>query len=854
MPSTKSFTYENPRAAPTVRNRVEMPVEQSICSETDLKSPLDYDAHQHDAYDVKDFEPENVGRLIDFLRQVVDETDEIMGDDPNFPSTLLTRAAEALKPDVTPQEVLEIAAATRADLKLAEDNSPYPEVRACVDAFDDPSTPVMTFRMWFIGFITVILGTGLNQFFIPRLPNITINTTVAQLLSFPLGMLMARFLPTKVFRVGNRSFTLNPGPFNMKEHMLISIMANASFGGAYATDIIAVLKIPKFYNNVSLGGNRAFQISLVLSTQLMGYTLAGTCRSFLVYPRAMVWWPNLLQITVLRALHGKDNRPPVNGWKTSQIRFFLFCGIGYGIYFILPGVFFQALAFFNWTTWIAPRNAKLAMLTGTLSGLGLNPFPTLDWNFLYGDPIIVPLWAVSNVYFGMLCSVVAICVIYFNNILHTSYLPINSSGLFDRRGRPYNTSRILNEYGILDPARYKAYSVPYMSASTIVAYTGFFAIYSSTVVHSLIHYQSHVKKAFPHFWESLRWKKSGDKTRKSARDLFQSDVHYRLMQAYPEVPTWWFLVIGVVSLTLAIFLIEYYETQMPVWGIFFALALTCVFILPLGMMEAIASISAPLNVLAELVGGYALPGRPLANMLFKTYGYITMAQSLSYIGDMKLAHYVKIPPRTLFLAQTLATILSSFTAITVLDLQIDHFPDLCSRTQPLHFVCPDYHRFYSASILWGAVGPARLFSAALYRYCLIGFLIGALSPFIPWYAGKRWPRSGWRFVHTPLMIVGSWQFAPRNLAYVTPMLLLALFFQGYVKRKYTAWYEKYALTLTAGLSAGIAIFALIYFFAFQMNGQEYEWSGNTIFHTGCDGEACTLLEVPKEGFGIQSWE
>lgn len=36
------------------------------------------------------------------------------------------------------------------------------------------------------------------------------------------------------------------------------------------------------------------------------------------------------------------------------------------------------------------------------------------------------------------------------------------------------------------------------------------------------------------------------------------------------------------------------------------------------------------------MGGYMLPGRPLAVMIFKTYGFISTAQALGYAGDMKL--------------------------------------------------------------------------------------------------------------------------------------------------------------------------------------------------------------------------
>ena len=56
-------------------------------------------------------------------------------------------------------------------------------------------------------------------------------------------------------------------------------------------------------------------------------------------------------------------------------------------------------------------------------------------------------------------------------------------------------------------------------------------------------------------------------------------------------------------------------------------------------------------MITELVIGYIYPGKPLANVAFKTYGYISMSQALSFINDFKLGHYMKIPPRDMFVAQ-----------------------------------------------------------------------------------------------------------------------------------------------------------------------------------------------------------
>ena len=67
------------------------------------------------------------------------------------------------------------------------------------------------------------------------------------------------------------------------------------------------------------------------------------------------------------------------------------------------------------------------------------------------------------------------------------------------------------------------------------------------------------------------------------------------------------------------------------------------FIIPFGMIQAITNQQVGLNVIAELIVGYALPGRPVAMMLFKTLGYNTLYQALQFTSDFKLGHYMKIP-------------------------------------------------------------------------------------------------------------------------------------------------------------------------------------------------------------------
>jgi hypothetical protein len=57
-----------------------------------------------------------------------------------------------------------------------------------------------------------------------------IKKNVALLFSFPVCKLWARYLPNVTFL----GVSLNPGPFTIKEHVIIVIMANIGGTSAYA--------------------------------------------------------------------------------------------------------------------------------------------------------------------------------------------------------------------------------------------------------------------------------------------------------------------------------------------------------------------------------------------------------------------------------------------------------------------------------------------------------------------------------------------------------------------------------------------------------------------------------------------
>ena len=190
----------------------------------------------------------------------------------------------------------------------------------------------------------------------------------------------------------------------------------------------------------------------------------------------------------------------------------------------------------------------------------------------------------------------------------------------------------------------------------------------------------------------------------------EQDVHSRLMQAYPEVPMWWYIVVGVVSFALFCVSIEIYPTQLPIWAAVFGVGISAFIALPLAILQAITNQQIATQTLDELLAGYFLSGKPVANMVFKTISLITSFQAISFAGDLKLGHYMKIPPRMMFSVQMVATVAAAIWVSVIQNWMVANVEDLCSPHQPQGFICPGTTTFASSSVLFGAVGPSRIFS------------------------------------------------------------------------------------------------------------------------------------------------
>ncbi|KIY53033.1 OPT superfamily oligopeptide transporter [Fistulina hepatica ATCC 64428] len=746
-----------------------------------------------------------------------------------------------------------------------EEDSPFPEVRASVSNVDDPDMPALTVRAWIVGLLLCLVSGAMNTFFNFRQPAPTVIPLALLLISYPMGKLLAFVFPIRTFRIdlprvpaqwvpaGLRralvaatikrtiEFSLNPGPWNIKEHVLVYIMSNVSISTPYALNAIVVSEV---YYDIQLG--YWFDLTLVLATQLTGFGLAGLARRFLVWPASMVWPQNLVACTLLNTLHAEedfevgrsvDMHSGGGSGHTSLSRYRFFCYVAAGsfFFFFLPGFMFTALSVFSFICWATPNNVPVNQLFGVYSGLGMGLL-TFDWTQIswIGSPLMVPWWAQVHVFAGfVLFYWIMTPIMYYTNAWCLSYFPMLADEPYDKYGDVYNVSRVLTKHDTFDLEAYDNYSPLYLPAAYTMAYLLAFTLSTCVLVHTLLYHG-----------RSLL---NGVKRMRVETD----DIHAKLMRNYPEVPDWWYLLALLIFFAIAIVSMEVWHTGVPVWALLLAILLPIMYILPSGFIYAMTGQGININILAQIIPGILIPGQPLANMVFKAYAVQTLTESTAFVQDLKLGHYVKVPPRATFLAQLVATTVTAFLQVGVKTWLFDGIPDICSPHQKSSLTCPHNEVFFTASAVWGLIGPSRQFgSGSIYHPQLYAMIVGVFLPIPFWLWQRRYPKSWVKYVSTPVVLNGVGSIPPATGINYSSWFLMGFIFQYLIRKRNFAWWSKFNYVTSAALDSGTVLSLVCIFLTLELpkNGSiTLKWWGNTVYVNTADYVGVPFRPVPAGG-------
>ncbi|KAI0338370.1 OPT superfamily oligopeptide transporter [Trametopsis cervina] len=715
---------------------------------------------------------------------------------------------------------------------VEEEDSPYVEVRASVSNIDDPEMPCLTIRMWFVGMLLLAIVAAANIFFNFRSPAPVIYPNVITLTAYPLGKFLAYALPITTYRLpkwlGGGEFSLNPGPWNIKEHACVYMMANVASGSPYAINAIVVAEMD--YNQQSLGF--WFSVVLVLSTQVTGYALAGLCRSMLVRPASMIWPSDLITCTLLNTLHAEEDEARGG---ISRYRHFVYVTLGAFFFFFLPGYLFTGLSFFSWVCWIKPDSIPLAQVFG-MNGMGVLPF-TFDWTQIswIANPLMIPWWAGIQTFIGFVAFYwVLLPALYYSDTWHFAHFPMFSSGPYDRFGHAYNVTRVLGPKNTLDLNAYNAYSPLYLPGAYAITYLVAFMLSSAVLVHTGLYYGPMLVRSI----KKIRVEKD--------------DIHAKLMRSYPEVPDWWYVAVFVSTFGLTVVANEVWHTGLPLWGMILAILLPLVYMLPAGFIYATSGQVIALNLLAQAIPGGLLPGKPLATMIFKGYSIQVLIVALSFVQDLKLGHYIKVPPRASFVVQLIAVTFAGVLQIGVKEWIFSSVPDICQPHQKSSLTCPYRSVHFTSSAIWGLIGPTRQFGkdSQYYPevYCV---LIGVLLPIPFWWWQRRRPNKWNTYISTPVLLNAVTYIPPATGINYSSWILVSFIFQFWVRRKSFAWWSKFNYVTSAALDIGTLFSVLFIFFALQFprdGSITLDWWGNNVWKQTADFFNLPLVSTPPEGF------
>lgn len=231
---------------------------------------------------------------------------------------------------------------------------------------------------------------------------------------------------------------------------------------------------------------------------------------------------------------------------------------------------------------------------------------------------------------------------------------------------------------------------------------------------------------------------------------------------------------------------------------------------------------------------------------------------MSFGADMKLGVYSKVPKRVTFTCQMLAALLSTVVQTGVLTWALNHIPDICTTDQADKFTCPQGRTNFVASVVWGGVGPARLYAVGQrYSGLLHMFWIGALLPLLTWALLRFRPRlrESWvRHVSWPLLLGGTANIPPATGINFTSWFLVGSVFNWAIKRRRGQWWAKYNYVTSAALDSSVALAGLVIFFAVSYPGASVKWWGTVGYANTADGRGESYYKIPENGtIGPETW-
>lgn len=681
------------------------------------------------------------------------------------------------------------------------------------------------------GVILCVFASVLQQifYFKPQVIYVSVVflTVIAYILAIPFQLiprLEGNGIIARVCRL------LNPAEFNAKEHAFMIIMGSAGSTSAVATQILAAQRL--YYGS---NPNQGASIFLVIASQFLAYGISGLLRRVLVQPTKMLWPINIPVNTLLETLHRDKAETKL------QLKHFTRVFSGAFLWEIIPmwiAPIFQGVS----VPCLARRDSLVFtnLFGGAQNNEGLGFLGLcFDWNYIAGlnSPLWYPLYTLVNAFTGYLICIVLFMGVYYSNTWRSLDFPFLSQLLYSDTSNatsftPYNLTAVLTAENTINSTLVAEQGVPYLSGSYVVYLITTNMGITAAIVHMLLWNYDDVKEgwAFLHpsklrklldpstyvFWGQAQETEAEAETRQQLV-LTNPDIdpHYRLMMqnGYSEVPDWWYGVVLVLSFVIGMGTLYAVKSTLSWWAFIVSNLFAALFILFFGAQMGLTGFQFNQQPVIQMLAGYLLPGKPLANMYFTVFGFNGIQQGQWLLRDLKLAQLAHLPPKATFTAQMLGTIIGAIMDYVMMVSIVNNQTEALLSIDGTNIWSGQNVQGYNTLAVAWSIAKDMFSVGTRYEWVTISYLIGFAAPIPFWLAWKFTKAEIFRSINSSIIL---WYSGVLCVGVNSSLLMffgLGIFAQFYLRKYHPGIFVKYNYLISAALDGGTQVMVFILSFA-----------------------------------------
>ncbi|GFF53977.1 hypothetical protein IFM58399_09709 [Aspergillus lentulus] len=705
------------------------------------------------------------------------------------------------------------------------------EVRQLVSLTDDPTLPTITFRYFLLSVLFVVPGAFLSQMSHYRTTQAPYSVFFVQIACHYVGNFLARWLPAWTIRIPltKWAFSLNPAPWSIKEHVLVTL--TAASGASYNLGYTPISLAELFYGEKV---NPAVAIFFMFAIVWIGYAFAAIARQILLYDPAFIWPQALMQTTLFETFRKQDTSSPL---AKRQMKIFFFSLLGMTLWQFLPEYVFPFTSSLAFLCWVAPRNPVANFIGSGLGGMGFLNL-SLDWSNINwnGSSILLTPWWTQVVLFSAFafnCWVLIPAAKWGN--LGSYKHGLMSNSLLTANGTKYPTLDLLTSDFRLNQTAYEEIGPMYMGLQNVWATFFSYAKVTASVAWIATFGYSQVKRNI------LKMLGSRDKASQTKGEGINHQYHDRLnvlQRSYKEVPLWWYLALFMAGFIILLVSIACGHLWIPIWTLFVALGSAAALVLPFAFLYAISNYQLAVGSFNELIYGYMVHTKAGESHRHpcgpSTYGSIAgdaWYRAQYMLQDQKIGHYMHIPPRAVFFSQVFGTVLGIPINYAVMRWVLSTKRDVLTgaKPDPLHqWTGQSLISSNTLGVQYAVIGPAELFKKSEMSPLPWSFLLGALLPPVLYGLHRLLPR--WRIDLWNVSIFFSGLavfYGNLSTGYTSAIIGGYVVMYWAYRKRFEVW-KRYSYMIAAAFDAGFNLNMLLIFLFFGSGRQISmpHWWGN----------------------------